>query len=477
MLSAKLIVSQPGQRSHSVAVAGPSVSVGRRPDNTICLDDTNVSKYHAVIEWRDDAYWLSDLGSSNGTSVNGERLGSTRRLRNNDLVSLGGTSTLQLFIDERQAAEAQHNPTAVGTAPAGLSMPASAGVPAMPQMPHMPHVPQAPHVPHMPQAPAMPVVPQPPAAVQKILGMPRALAASLAGLLAVGGLLGVLWGTGVIGNSSAKTSKGKAGRANERGEANAAADSTGKGATGETGATTGRATTTGTAAEAATPPVVSGGGAAAGAGATPALARTLAVQISQKSAYNFDPGFAALINTYVNEYRAAAGYSERAAKHREAIEREFVNVQGIQPPLVAYVLAMSQTKFVERPGQGIWNLPPAVVRAHSTGDAPADMSDPAAGARVAAAYVRSLLDLFERENFMYAVACYGMTLDEAGKVRVALESKDPTGQGRTDFWKMKNAGVVQGAQVERVARFFAAGIVCENPAQYGLKEKPFSSLY
>jgi hypothetical protein len=36
---------------------------------------------------------------------------------------------------------------------------------------------------------------------------------------------------------------------------------------------------------------------------------------------------------------------------------------------------------------------------------------------------------------------------------------------------------VQGAQVERVARFFAAGIVCENPAQFGLKEKPFSSLY
>ena len=91
--------------------------------------------------------------------------------------------------------------------------------------------------------------------------------------------------------------------------------------------------------------------------------------------------------------------------------------------------------------------------------------------------MRSLLDLFERENFMYAVACYGMTLDEAGQVRVALEGKDPSGQGRTDFWKMKNAGVVQGAQVERVARFFAAGIVCENPAQYGLKEKPFSSLY
>ena len=468
MLSAKLIVSQPGQRSHSVEVAGPSVSVGRRPDNTICLADANVSKYHAVIEWREDAYWVSDLGSSNGTSVNGEPLAAPRRLRNNDLVSLGGTSTLQLFLADEQAAEADFNATAVGMSPVGLSMPAapgaSVGSPAMPQMPSTP------------QMPALPSAPQPPAAAQKILGLPRAVAASLAGLLVVGGLVGVLWGAGVIGDSSAKTTKGKTGRAGERGETNAAVDSAGKGATGETGATGGRATTSGGASETTTPPILTGGG-AAGAGATPALARTLAVQISQKSAYNFDPGFAALINSYVNEYRGAAGYSERAAKYREAIEREFVNVQGIQPPLVAYVLAMSQTKFVERGGAGIWNLPPAVVRGHSSGDAPADMSDPAAGTRVAAAYVRSLLDLFERENFMYAVACYGMTLDEAGQVRVALESKDPSGQGRSDFWKMKNAGVVQGAQVERVARFFAAGIVCENPAQFGLKEKPFSSLY
>ena len=130
---------------------------------------------------------------------------------------------------------------------------------------------------------------------------------------------------------------------------------------------------------------------------------------------------------------------------------------------------------MEKGGAGIWNLPPQVVRAYSAGGA--DASDPAASTRVAAAYIRSLLDLFEKENFMYAVACYGMTLDEAGKVRVALEGKDPGGQQRSDFWKMKNAGVVSGPQVERVARFFAAGIVCENPVQFGLKEKPLSSLY
>jgi hypothetical protein len=105
------------------------------------------------------------------------------------------------------------------------------------------------------------------------------------------------------------------------------------------------------------------------------------------------------------------------------------------------------------------------------------MSDPAASTKVAASYIRSLLDLFERDNFMYAVACYGMSLDQAGKVRTEIERKDPGGQDRFDFWKMKNAGVVQGDQVERVARFFAAGIVCENPRQFAPTQKQLSSLY
>jgi hypothetical protein len=91
--------------------------------------------------------------------------------------------------------------------------------------------------------------------------------------------------------------------------------------------------------------------------------------------------------------------------------------------------------------------------------------------------MKDLLDLFERENFMYAVACYGMTLDEAGKVKAELEQKDPGAQLRFDFWKMKNAGVVKGDQVERVARFFAAGIVAENPQRFGLQDRPLSSLY
>ena len=42
---------------------------------------------------------------------------------------------------------------------------------------------------------------------------------------------------------------------------------------------------------------------------------------------------------------------------------------------------------------------------------------------------------------------------------------------------MKEAGVVNDEQVESVARFFAAGIVADNPASFGLQDEPLSIRY
>ena len=459
MSTARLIVSQPGRRARSVEVGARAVSIGRRADNAVCLEgDPKVSKYHAVIEPRDGEYWVADLGSSNGTTVNGEPVTSELRLRDGDHICLGGASTLEFHQPEEQPpAGARSFP---GLSASGFAPPAKLGSASSDAA-----VPSVPGVPGVPTVPGVPSAPQPPAAAQSVLGLPRAAAVAAAAVVAVVGLVGALWAAGVVGTPGAKRPK------REREAVNAAPAG-------------GVAEKPGGAGEALPPVAVddSGGGVVptpvrgGPAAADANMARTLAVQISQRSFYNFDPNFVALINSYVNEYRAAAGYFERAGRFREAIDSEFVNAQGIQPPLIAYVIALSQSKFADK-GGGVWNLPPAIVKSYSTGATPPDMADPAASTRVAAAYLRSLLDLFERDNFMYAVACYGMTLDEAGKVRVALESKDPGGQGRYDFWKMKNAGVVQGAQVERVARFFAAGIVAENPRQFGLKEQPLSSLY
>jgi len=54
--------------------AGPRITIGRHEDNAVCIPDSTVSGYHAVLTRDGDRYRLEDLESTNGTEVNGERV-------------------------------------------------------------------------------------------------------------------------------------------------------------------------------------------------------------------------------------------------------------------------------------------------------------------------------------------------------------------------------------------------------------------
>lgn len=66
-------------------------SLGRHPSNSIQLLDKIVSKEHCIVEQRGPAFWLRDLGSLNGTYINGERVRGEQILRHGDDISLGAT--------------------------------------------------------------------------------------------------------------------------------------------------------------------------------------------------------------------------------------------------------------------------------------------------------------------------------------------------------------------------------------------------
>jgi pSer/pThr/pTyr-binding forkhead associated (FHA) protein len=86
-----VVVDGPGLRKgKTIDVSVPTV-VGRDQDSGIALDgDEFASGRHARIEARSDGVWVEDLGSTNGTYVNGERI-TAERLNPGDVVRFGQT--------------------------------------------------------------------------------------------------------------------------------------------------------------------------------------------------------------------------------------------------------------------------------------------------------------------------------------------------------------------------------------------------
>jgi len=67
--------------------------IGRAPDNDFVLSDPLVSAHHARIEWNDDGVLITDLGSTNGTFVEGQRVDAVTLVDGNTLT-IGRTQIL-----------------------------------------------------------------------------------------------------------------------------------------------------------------------------------------------------------------------------------------------------------------------------------------------------------------------------------------------------------------------------------------------
>jgi pSer/pThr/pTyr-binding forkhead associated (FHA) protein len=75
--------------SRVILLKQPVIKIGRKKDNDIVLNNEFVSRYHAQIQSIEGKYFIMDLKSTVGTSVNGERV-QQARLKPGDVISLGG---------------------------------------------------------------------------------------------------------------------------------------------------------------------------------------------------------------------------------------------------------------------------------------------------------------------------------------------------------------------------------------------------
>lgn len=76
----------------------PNTCLGRAADNDIVLRDPQVSRYHATITFTGAEWTIVDLGSANGTTVNGVRIDRPRQLRHGDVIAIGSE---QLVFQQR----------------------------------------------------------------------------------------------------------------------------------------------------------------------------------------------------------------------------------------------------------------------------------------------------------------------------------------------------------------------------------------
>ena len=97
---------------------GRRIAIGKATENDVALEhDPTASHLHAVLERFPAGWCVTDLGSSNGTWVNGERIWSTHRLRHGDEVRIGQTRIM--FRDPLNVPDAA---TEVEEAPPALTV-------------------------------------------------------------------------------------------------------------------------------------------------------------------------------------------------------------------------------------------------------------------------------------------------------------------------------------------------------------------
>jgi pSer/pThr/pTyr-binding forkhead associated (FHA) protein len=515
MSFAKLIVIQPGRSAREFEIVGDLLTIGRALDNTISLEgDTNVSRYHAEITRRGNSFWVTDLASSNGTTVNDQAIDLECELQNGDLISTGGSTIIEFYFSETPSRKRREEPhaepvavTNVESPPSSITLPPSIDAVAQ-------ETPSAPTPP--PSRPPLGLVlagvgggllltalvgvfiyfklspkchptarivnPQYGATIRE----PVPIRVEVTDPECIDRLIYELNGQKI---ASAEVSPYEIIlnpqmfpelRAGNHILTVTIEDFDGN-----------RTVQTETVLLAFNqtdkdPPSESAGNSSNNDEAASVLvsnsdvknmATKLAQRINPKSDYVFDPDFLQQVRARTSQY-VSSGFADRAAVFRDVINEAFVSEQGL-PPALAYVTAMSHSRFAIRKNssgnanaaQGLWQIQPSLAQDYSGRCGPSEtLADPdqKCSAIVASYYIKRLVvDIF-KGDFVYAISTFSMSPADAAQFRDQLPSD------RRDFWKV----IKSAPQRDRVVSFFAAGIVGENPKQFNLlQDKPLTNLY
>jgi hypothetical protein len=204
------------------------------------------------------------------------------------------------------------------------------------------------------------------------------------------------------------------------------------------------------------------------------MSKRLVKEFSGNFAYNVsNKQFLQEVQKRTGEY-AQEGYFDRAARYRDAINVAYAREQNVDASL-GFILAMSRSKFdpaKQGENEGLWKLSNAfVVSGGYNGLCGSEtLLDPSqnCAAKSSALYMKQIVyGVFDGDS-IYSAVVFGKSPQDAGAWKGSLPAN------RSDLWNV----IKTPQEREQLVRFFAAGIVAENPQKFGLKkDRPLSELY
>ena len=509
-----------------IPLAGDVTTIGRTTNNVVSFpDDPNVSRHHAEIELRGNEYCLIDLGSSNGTTLNGAKVTDEVYLKQGDVILLGGTSRIEFGTSNEDAPEASPPDTShqVPDVPAAPSV--AAGAPEVASSGGSKNILLVAVV-----IGCLALLFVGIAAAVLLFGGGSSSSSGGSGGSSGGGWFGSLFGSSC--DAKATITKPETGdtlsAATEieidvqegecvskavftvDGQEFASAEapfsatidpkefpdlsdgvdhSLGVTLIDEDGSPIGENTSVLLAFEtrAVTKPpanteVTQTNTQQTGPATNKQLSlievqdmtKRIAQQFAGKNAYNVsNKQFLTEVQKRTAEY-AQEGYFERAMRYRDAINVGFVREQNLDAS-IGFLLAMSRSKFdPARQGsdEGLWRMNTEFVNSNAyNGPCGGEsLSDPSqnCAAKASALYMKAIVYGVFDGDLIYSAAVFGKSPQDAGVWKATLPAN------RADVWNV----IKTPQEREQLVRFFAAGIVAENPQKFGLKkDRPLSELY
>jgi len=88
-MQVQLLVANKSQKGEVIPVSVPAFRIGRAKDCQLRSNSSKISRRHCVINTHDDTVTVLDLGSENGTYINGKRIASLQELKDGDELKVG----------------------------------------------------------------------------------------------------------------------------------------------------------------------------------------------------------------------------------------------------------------------------------------------------------------------------------------------------------------------------------------------------